>query len=268
MSTNRYREQIDACRPGTGDLSLPALAELSRAVETDNALADEFARSDRFDRAVSTAMHDVPLPAGLLERLEARLASANVTDADPAGEVALPPTPARISRRTIMAAALSLAALALIAVGAMFWPRPGREIPNEQLVDMAGGWNGRVNTSKWIDITESTPPARFAVPVEVQKPVKWQPFSTPDGQHGVVFNLTTGLRPARLYVIASRDKYDLPTIPYGRLRGASGGLAIGAWYSGGLLYVVVVDETGQSLSNYVREKKTAAIFRPHTARPG
>jgi hypothetical protein len=269
MSTNRYREQIDACRPGTGDLSLPALADLACDAETDKVVADEIARSERFDRAVSTAMHDVPLPAGLLERLESRLATEDVTDIL-TGEVALlPPAATNLSRRRILAAALSLAALVLIAVGAMFWPRLGREISNEQLVEMVGRWQQGVATDKWKSVTADTaPPAGFPVPIEVRRqPTAWQSFVTPDGQRGVVFNLTTDLRPARLYVIASRDKYSLPTIPYGRLSGASGGLAVGAWYSGGLLYVVVVDEAGQSLSDYIREKKTAGILRPHTARP-
>lgn len=271
MSQNsRYREQIDACRPGTGDLALPALTELARAAETDRALADELARSERFDRAVSTAMHDVPVPAGLLERLEARLAAADVTDAETAGEVALPPAvPARPSRRAILATVLSLAALLLIAIGAMFWPRPGREITNQQLAEMASTWNSKVPTTKWLKLTAtSLPPARFAVPVEVRKPVQWQSFDTPDGQNGFVFNLTTGQRPARLYVIASRDKYSLPTTPYRRLEDASGGVAIVAWYSGGLLYVVVVDETGQKLSDYVSEKDIAAILHGLAARPG
>src|SRR5688572_10680083 len=107
MSQNsRYREQIDACRPGSDDLALPALAELAGAVESDRALADVFARSQRFDRAVSAAMHDVPLPAGLLERLEAKVAEAAGADvAELTGEVSLPAAPARFSRRFVLTSA-------------------------------------------------------------------------------------------------------------------------------------------------------------------
>src|SRR5688572_5213675 len=90
MSQNQpYREQIDACRPGSDDLSLPALAGLAQAVEQDSAVAKELARSQRFDHAVSAAMHDVPLPAGLLERLEARLASGDVSESVDAQSLAV-----------------------------------------------------------------------------------------------------------------------------------------------------------------------------------
>src|SRR5688572_16217343 len=78
MNANQpFREQIDACRPGSDDLSLPALVGLAAAVDRDRGVAEELSRSQRFDRAVSTAMHDLPLPAGLLERLEARLAAGD-----------------------------------------------------------------------------------------------------------------------------------------------------------------------------------------------
>lgn len=251
-----YREQIDACRPGSDDLSLPALAELAQVAETDRAIADELARSQRFDRAVSTAMHDVPLPAGLLERLEAKLAAADT--AESTGDVALPPAPARFSRKGIFAAAAALAAALLLAVGAAFWPQPGRNISNEQLVEMASGWNRQVGP-QWNALSPaSLPPARFAAPIEVRKATGWQRFTATDGRTGVVYNLTTGLRPsARLYVINSRDKFALPNTPFRELKDASGGIAIGAWHADGLLYVVVVDRTGQELSDFVREKDFA-----------
>jgi hypothetical protein len=259
-----YLEPIDACRPGSNDLALPALADLARSVETDRAVADELARSQRFDRAVSAAMHDVPVPAGLLERLEAKLAAADDSQvAESTGEVALPPAPARFSRRSLLAAISALAAVLLIAVGAAFWPRSGRIITNEQLVEIASDWNRQVDATRWKNISTAPAPAGFKVPAEVRKAIQWQSFATADGQKGVVFNLTTNkLRPARLYVIASRDKYDLPTIPFRPLN-SSQGLAIGAWHSGGLLYVVVVDEAGQKLRDFVREKRTA--FSPPAA---
>jgi hypothetical protein len=273
MSQNtRYREPIDACRPGSADLALPALADLARATESDPAVAAELARSQRFDVAVSAALHDVPVPAGLLERLEAKLGTVNVeSDAVTTGEVSLPSAAAQSGRRTLLAAALALAAVTLLAVGATLWPRSGRDISNEQLVGMASGWNSQVDPAKWKNVAKTPAPAGFAVPVEVRAATQWQSFATPDGQRGVVYNLTTGLRPsARLYVIASRDDYHLPTSPYRKLAGSSNGVAIGAWKAGGLLYVVVVDENGQKLSDFVSEKQfalalPAAILAPASA---
>jgi hypothetical protein len=262
MSTNRYREQIDACRPGTGDLSLPALAELFRAVETDKALADELARSDRFDRAVSTAMHDVPLPAGLLERLESRLAAADVKDVESTGEVALPPAPARSSRRKILVAALSLAALVLIALGAMFWPRPGRHITNHELASLSAEWfHQQVPPSAWQSLKSA--PAAYDPPREVAaKTAAWRPFSSSDGHRGVVFDLTsrTGRR-ANLFVIASPHQYDVQNLPYTKLD-PSGGIAVAAWQRGGRLYVVVIDKDGQGLDDFIRTPSIARLALP------
>src|SRR5688572_2368552 len=68
------REQIDACRPGSDDLSLPGLAELAQAAQEDRAVAEELDRSQRFDRAVLSALHDVPVPGDLCERLLAQAA--------------------------------------------------------------------------------------------------------------------------------------------------------------------------------------------------
>jgi hypothetical protein len=273
MSQNtRYREPIDACRPGSADLALPALADLARAVESDPAIAAKLARSQRFDVAASAALHDVPMPAGLLERLEAKLAEVDdASDTESTGEVSLPPAAAQSGRRTLLVAALALAAVTLLAVGATLWPRSGRNVTNEQLVGMASGWNRQVDPAKWTNVGKTPAPAGFAVPVEVRAATQWQSFATPDGQRGVVYNLTTGLRPsARLYVISSRDNYNLPTTPYRKLKGTSGGVAIGAWQAGGLLYVVVVDENGQKLSDFVSEKQfalalPAAILAPASA---
>lgn len=259
MSQNlRYREQIDACRPGSDDLSLPALAELAGVVESDRAVADELARSQCFDRAVSTALHDVPLPAGLLERLEAKLAETDAAaDDDPTADVALPP-PARFSRRGILAAALSVAALALIAVSAMFWPRPGRQVSSAELVELSSTWfNEQLPPAEWKPV--SSAPATFAVPRVVSGAKAWQSFATPAGEKGVVYDLTSGLRPrARLFVIATPHTYQVGTLPT-RLRGTTGGTAVAAWQQGRLLFVVVVVENGQKLEDFVRPPNVAFV---------
>lgn len=253
-----YREQIDACRPGSSDLSLPALAELAQAADTDRAIADELARSQRFDRAVSTALHDVPLPAGLLERLEARLAEAG--DAEPVestGEVALPPPPVRFTPRGILAAALSIAALAFIALSAMFWPQPGRQVSSAELAELSSAWfDQKLAQNVWNPV-RSAPPT-FPVPGGVSGANGWQPFATPAGEKGVVYDLTRGLRPrARLFVIATPHDYQVGTLPT-RLRDATGNVAVAAWQQGRLLFVVVVvQENGQMLDHFVRPPNVA-----------
>lgn len=274
--TQRYREQIDACRPGSDDLSLPALADLARAAESDRAVAEELARSQRFDRAVSAAMHDVPLPAGLLDRLEARLAlgdSATLEDDDaaPLRDVAAKATtveaPAaevdanhvaqlaggqerRVSRRGLWMALASLAAVALVAVGAVMMSQSPRHVTKNELADSAMQWTGSVNSQNW---KSGSVPTAYPIPAGMQA-TGWQPFTTPEGQKGVVYNLTRAPRPdARLFVIKSHHKYDVATIPFTELPGSSQNLAIAAWHKNGHLYVVVVsEEGGQKLEDFIR----------------
>src|SRR5262245_45448960 len=73
---NQLREQLDACRPGKGDLALPELAAAAQALQRDPVAAKEFARSQQFDRQVAAALHDVTLPPGLADRLLAAVESA------------------------------------------------------------------------------------------------------------------------------------------------------------------------------------------------
>ena len=267
MSTNRYREQIDACRPGTGDLSLPALAELSRAVETDKALADELARSDRFDRAVSTAMHDVPLPVGLLERLEARLAAADVSGVGFAGDVARPPSRLRFNRRMLVAGVgLATAAAILLAVVSQFWSPSSRSIPTEQLTAAVSQWieQSAVNSPGWQKATVPAPDI-LAVPV---KSKQQRTFFTANRENATVFDLTpAGGQQVLLFVVQTPHTYPVRNLPYTTLR-VTGGVKVAAWQKGDKLYVLAVREGGQSLDHYIREQPLALRNdRPLAVRP-
>ncbi|HEX5103936.1 MAG TPA: hypothetical protein VFV87_09010, partial [Pirellulaceae bacterium] len=67
---------------------------------------------------------------------------------------------------------------------------------------------------------------------------------------------------ARLFVIASDDKFGVRAFPFTRLNSASGGIAVAAWHVGGLLYVVVIDNNNQRLEQFVREKEFALALPP------
>src|SRR5205814_508426 len=57
------REQIDACRGGSADLSLAELAPLAREIESNPVVAQELSRSQRFDGLVTEALNDLQVPA-------------------------------------------------------------------------------------------------------------------------------------------------------------------------------------------------------------
>lgn len=74
---------VDALR-NREELALPEFAELARHLEQHPEDASQVDRALEFDRHVSSAMHEVPVPPGLAEQLLARLATANVESPTPA----------------------------------------------------------------------------------------------------------------------------------------------------------------------------------------
>jgi hypothetical protein len=67
------RELLDTLRPGSDDLSRSEFAELAQRLQRDPQFKEMAARSQRLDQAISDAMHDLPIPAGSVDRLLARL---------------------------------------------------------------------------------------------------------------------------------------------------------------------------------------------------
>src|SRR4029453_1010408 len=132
---DQLREQIDACRTGGDDLHSPDLGELAQAIgeggaPADPAIVNEFDRSQRFDRAVVSALQDIAVPAGMLERLLAKTTAAadrlraeilapaidaavNSPAGAPTTTVPAAPataTPAMLSRRWMLASVVAVAA--------------------------------------------------------------------------------------------------------------------------------------------------------------
>ena len=72
----RLLEALEACRPGSADLSDPALAHLAAEIAVDPALERLYERLQQIDARVAAAFQEVPVPAGLAERISERLAEA------------------------------------------------------------------------------------------------------------------------------------------------------------------------------------------------
>ena len=69
----RIIEAIEACRPGSGDLRGADLADVARLVDADPEVRGLYDRVQHWDAAVTSAMQEVSVPAGLAERILARL---------------------------------------------------------------------------------------------------------------------------------------------------------------------------------------------------
>ena len=59
-----FHVAMDVCRPGSDDLSQAELAEFAAALESDDALREQYRRLQTFDAAVGQAFQDVPVPEG------------------------------------------------------------------------------------------------------------------------------------------------------------------------------------------------------------
>jgi hypothetical protein len=277
---NELREEIDACRPGSADLALPGLARLADAAQSNPEVAGEIARSQRFDGLLAEALDDVPIPAGLAERLLARAASqrlqasveAALVSADPAATsatVSLAPatesadlaaSPERPTRRRVLwrfavagSVALAMAAIALV-VGPFVWgPAVPRVVSQQDLLAEAGVWmdQSAAGNVVWRKATEKAPEG-FAKPTAVVvKTQKWRSFRTGTGDAAVAHDLSVGNTRATLFVVATTARYPVGPLPFTTVPGATGGRQIAGWQSSTHLYVLVI-EAGPAPEQYLR----------------
>ncbi len=264
----RFREQIDACRPGSADLSLAELAELAALVKHDREVANELSRSQALDRAVSEALHDVPVPSGLADRLMA----AMQTEATPA--VALAERRGsnepdrdirrRFSRRQWWLTGGVIALATLLVAIALPFVRLEREVVQEELGLDVAGWLSNLSqpTSKWKPVaTVALPQGMELDPAVNGKALRWQSFPV-RGSGGWTGTVTAiDLRPAgqpraMLFVVRSSARFAVPS----RRMALSGGFAATAWQRKnlGLLFVLVVEEDrGQRLEDFLRKAAQA-----------
>lgn len=257
---HRLQTLLDACRVDSDDLSLPEMGELATALRKDDALRQEWDRRQRSERVVREAMHDVQAPVGLAERI---LAAAAQCDQQQRA-VELPErqvSARRASRRQWIAIAASLAAVVLAAVVVQFWPRSPEIVTQAQLASDAQLWFDQsvANRGKWLDSWKSAT-VSFPAQAITASPRGWQPLPANREPGLVAFNLTppgSGGN-AVLFAVQTRRKYSVGSLPYTKLT-ATGGLAMGAWQVGDVLYVLVVDTLhgNQRLDDFIREQRLA-----------
>ncbi|MCA9164789.1 MAG: hypothetical protein KDA62_17480 [Planctomycetales bacterium] len=259
------RELIEACRPDRADLSLPEMQELSARLESDAEVREAWEATKRWDSAVAEAFHDVPVPAGLCERLLADVesrslptvaSSAEEADANPESAVERH-AEARTSRRRWFIAATSLAAAACVAlmIGQFYRTRPVSVAELETAVDhwtlQAVTWDAE-DWQTWREPLDAHP---FSSAIRV-RPRGWHPLATDFDGEAVVYDLAArGSGQAFLFVADTSRRFDLPTAPHHPLK-LGGGWQSGSWKEGRTLYVLAVRNA--KLDEFVR---TPAIAR-------
>jgi len=249
------RELIDACRADHHDserAELAAeLAPLARELQADPALNIALQRSEQFDRNIRSALDDVPLPAGLAERMLAGCEAALVT---PASTIISADEPVfrqpGLSRRRLVALVATAASLLIVVLGAFGIGRlvPQKTITNEELASMADKWFTQSGpAAKWM--SPASAPAQFPVDRAITvRPSKWSQLDAKT----VVYDLTRqGGQRALLFVLSTNQPNTLKGFPYTKLP-VTGGLAMGAWNRGDVIYVLVVVEDGQRIEHFVK----------------
>jgi hypothetical protein len=265
---------LEAFRPGIDTLEAEEWAPLREALAQDAQLRSRFESIQQSDRLLRTVMHEVPVPAGLAERLLATLATAEEppSAAEPTVTLATSSTsemkgvpPRRMTRRTwglVVGGALSVASIGLLAF--LSWPRSNPDdgwMSREELAGHVQTWltdQGLATSQGWS--TDLSGPVATTYPVDpaVQvRPSRWKRIADPAGSPLVVYELAMrNGKTALLFVSPTPRTVDVPRLPLTRWP-LTGSRVAGAWQRSGMLYVLVVDEDGVSLEDFVRVPRVA-----------
>ena len=212
------------------------------------------------DEKLSSAFHDVPIPAGLAQRLLDRLAAerAGETEQSAAEHDVIAARPASIlvaalSRRWLLAGGGLLAAAAALLIAVWLGANRGRDFSEDlvldeaiQAFDAAIGQKGRL-------LTEHSPPSGYSIS-SVMMPMrglKWRPIEGFLGCDGIVYQLPgrAGAK-AALFVVAAGDNEQLAASP-ALEPFTTGGYCASAWQENGLLYVLVVQGDAATYNSYL-----------------
>lgn len=260
MTDQEIQQAIDACRPGSDDLQQPEMAALAEAVRQDPDVRRRYECSQQFDASVIGLFRDVPVPAGLADRLltaiEPSLGQATADsqtpvtplsserDAQEAVEKARH-WPHRKRRRiwAITAGSLTAAAalagfLLLVPYFSVAEPRPNDRLPDEILAwedaVVRQGWNENMQTDQVV-----RRPLDRAVRVT---PQRWCSIATAYDAQTIVYDVAPrGADMALVFCMQCRVRSStLPDMPPWNAFSATGGLTLGVWRRGDMVYVLVV----------------------------
>jgi hypothetical protein len=198
-----------------------------------------------FETRLAAAMTDIAVPAGLHERLSARLRQSAAETGEPtaaiqaaAEPVTLPlePIAHRHLRRRWLLATGALAASLLVAWQFLMPADDSRT----DTATLAAGWYAHLG-AKWQPLRLA--PTGFSVPAAVAVPAQsWQAVHRIVGRPAVAFDLAgPGAKRAVLFVVKSSSP-NLPGSPPATPSSTTtGGQTIAAWQNSGFVYVLVVE---------------------------
>jgi hypothetical protein len=261
---SRILELLEACRPGSDDLSDPAMAPLISQMAASRELDDLYERLQKLDGCLAAAFQDVPVPDGLADRILARLNAAGtekvITDmAAPPGSAmaeslagAQPANAAvrplrfmpRFSRfatsRPVLAGGVTAALVLLAAVGVLW--RMGssdREISPELAIEQFN--SDRHDGGTPLDARPAPSGYPCSEFLSLPPSTRWRDVDDFQGAKAVAYDFQ-GPRGAgaTLYVLRGKAAGSPPSSPPWSPH-TTGNRAVGWWQEEGLVYVLVIE---------------------------
>lgn len=263
----RIVEAIESCRPDSGDVSEPALRWLADALAADPELEQVYRRVQACDARLAAAFHDVEVPEGLASRILAGVATAAalkasglentaeqektpteaattaINDADEPAVGAL--LPIRAGRRRWLAAAAVLAGLAASVAVMLFEFGRAAPMSQEQMLGRAIDYFNREPELPGTLLTDDNEPADYPLGGAIYRfpGIRYRKVERFLDREAMAYDITSrwGVR-ATLYVVRASgiDVTGLPPAPPANAAFRTLGCSSAAWYSGGLVYVLVV----------------------------
>jgi hypothetical protein len=282
MNPVDLRKLIDSCR-NEGDLRLPEMKPLADQLASDRALQRDWERARDWDAAIREAMNEVPIPAGLEERLfqaltereSAAIVGNGPGEPAPAAEVVAPPAveelPSPVPRKRgtprgwkWVGSLVGLAAAVLLVV--LAWPRSAPMVAANE-VDLVDPWVKCLRPAAWTH--DRFPEHDFPLPGQIVRPYRWQSLSgLPASLRVVCYQLPASGNRAYLFVARCRPRSALPVAPPTRPYPVPPWSA-GAWRTTNALYLLAVEgDAGQYRqvlrggSNWVASARAAGRFCP------
>jgi hypothetical protein len=258
-------QQLDVCRPGSNDLGAAEMAGLRQELEQDSVLRARAQQMQLLDSVITEAIHDVPVPKHLAERLLTRLQAAlPATHTVPAPQIPIPR-----NRRTWLIGSTSLvAACAAAIVAALFlWPSSTNELGPEVVMQAARSLFQQQRGEQGVLMQAEEPPARFPLGNYVVASLKtrWRPLERSFlGRAGVAYDLDSpqGVRATLLVVnlegaMTSPKLATPPRTPMQNVQHTDG-CTTATWTDGQRLYVLVVQGDESAFRSFVREPASLA----------
>jgi len=256
----RIVEAMESCRPGSDDVSNPAMEPLRRRMSESPELAKTYQRLQRLDQALADAFCDVPVPEGLQDRILARLAAAGARQSPCVGSLSREVEKGSVHEtgsrrdwnRRWLIGACTVAAAAALVLGVLLDLQRSVEYSKPDMLNMAieyfindpreGGQpiGGPVQPPAEFPFSRALK-AIFAPGEACFREMRWRVVQGFLNRAGVAYDLV-GRRGVSATVYVARCSVDGLTadVPL-RPMLSTGQSSASAWQEGSLLYVLVVD---------------------------